>query len=43
MKDSIKVGLKAALDYVNWYKNSLTWRNFVKKRNFSCHKRERIF
>ena len=32
MEDNIKVGLKAALDDINLFKNSLAWRNFVIKK-----------
>jgi len=32
MEHNIKVGLKAALDDINWCKNNLAWMNFVIKK-----------
>jgi hypothetical protein len=33
MEENIKVVLNAAPDDINWFNNSLTWRNFVVKKN----------
>jgi hypothetical protein len=33
MEDNIRFGLRAAPDDINWFKNSLAWRNLLVKKN----------